>query len=266
MGGDDINHYYWGGAKNHRGYCACGVDQTCRNIKKYCNCDDLEAYHMVRDEGNFTIKQHLPVREVTFTSVLKTDRLQSTIRVGHLRCTGFGSRLVSATFRKPWSFLSVYHPDQPFDNINAGGISFDFKTSIAFHYMVLVHARGPFSGDYIKIMIWSRTLIRVLFNAGFGQFKQDISIADIGRTFDDNQWHEFNLMFNLKELNVTLDGVRMIQGFPLQEDPFQFTVDSKPVYVGGSYHDKFGFVGCIRSLVINFYNFINLGNIFIFIH
>ena len=51
MGGDDIMHYYWGGAHNKRGFCACGVKNNCRNNKKYCNCDDLDAFNMVMDEG-----------------------------------------------------------------------------------------------------------------------------------------------------------------------------------------------------------------------
>ena len=249
MGGDDILHYYWGGALNNRGYCACGVSQTCRNNKKYCNCDDLEAYQNIWDEGNFTIKSHLPVREVQFKQVLKAGGLQAILRVGHLRCTGFGSRLNAATFRKPWSFLAVDHPDQPLDNIFSGGISFEFKTSVAYNYMVLIHAHGPFSGDYVKILIRSTTLVRIHFNTGFGDLKQDVDISETGRTLNDNQWHEFSLMFNMKELNVTLDGVEMIQGLPLQEDPFQFNVDDKSVYIGGSYHDKNGFIGCIRSLV-----------------
>ena len=248
MGGDDILHYYWGGAKDNRGYCACGLNQKCRNRGKYCNCDDLNAYENVWDEGNFTIKQHLPVRQVKFTEVLKGS-VEAILRVGHLRCAGFGSRNIAATFRKPYSFLSVYHPDQPFDNIYAGGISFDFKTSVAYNYMIMAHAQGPFSGDYVKIMIWSKTMVRVHLNLGFGDIKQDIDITSSGRVLDDNQWHEFGMMFNLKELNVTLDGVRMIQGLPLQDDPVQFNVDDKPVYIGGSHHDPYGFVGCIRSLV-----------------
>ena len=79
-----------------------------------------------------------------------------------------------------------------------------------------------------------------------------MDISATGRSINDNTWHEFSLMFNMKELNVTLDGVEMIQGLPLQEDPFHFTVDGKPVYVGGSYYDRHGFVGCIRSLVSRF--------------
>ena len=59
----------------------------------------------------------------------------------------------------------------------------------------------------------------------------------------------FNVL--TQELNVTLDGVEMIQGLPLQEDPFQFNVDDKPLYVGGSHHGRHGFVGCIRSLYVN---------------
>ena len=64
--------------------------------------------------------------------------------------------------------------------------------------------------------------------------------------------NKFSLTFSpLQELNVTLDGVEMIQGLPLQEDPFQFNVDDKPLYVGGSHHGRHGFVGCIRSLYVN---------------
>jgi len=250
MGGDDILHYYWGGAKNRRGYCACGLTQKCNNIGKYCNCDSLDPYNNIFDEGNFTVKEHLPVRQVKFTSVLEGSG-EMFLRVGHLRCSGFGSRDIAATFRKPYSFLSVDHPDQPFDNIFAGELAFDFKTSVAYNYMVMAHAHGPFSGDYIKIMIWSRTLVRVHLNFGFGDLKQDVDIASTGRTLDDNQWHTFSAMFNMKELNVTLDGIMMIQGLPLQEDPVQFNVDDKSVYIGGSYHDPYGFVGCIRSLYVN---------------
>ncbi|XP_012566541.2 contactin-associated protein like 5-3 [Hydra vulgaris] len=250
MGGDDILHYYWGGAKNNRGYCACGLDQTCFNVGKYCNCDDLSAYQSLVDDGNLTIKEHLPVRQVQFDQVLKGS-VTAQLRVDHLRCTGSGAREVAATFRKPYSFLSVYFPDQPFDNIYAGGVSFEFKTSVAYNYLTLVNAYGPFSGDYLKIMIWSRTLIRVLLNFGFGEIKQDVDIEKIGRYIDDNEWHEFDLMFNMKEVNVTLDGILMIHGLPLQDDPVQLNVDGRPMYIGGSYYDEYGFVGCIRSLYIN---------------
>ena len=250
MGGDDILHYYWGGARGRRGYCACGIDRTCVRPGKYCNCDSLDPFGSnIFDEGNLTVKEHLPVRQIKFTSVLKSDQLEAYLRVGHLRCSGFGSHRISATFREPYSFLSVDHPDQPFDNIFAGELAFDFKTSVAYNYMVMAHAHGPFSGDYAKVMIWSRTMVRVHLNFGFGDIKQDVDIAGTGRFLDDNDWHEFSMMFNMKELNVTLDGIMMIQGLQLQEDPVQFNVDDKPVYIGGSFHDPYGFVGCIRSLV-----------------
>jgi len=253
MGGDDIAHYYWGGARDMRGYCECGRRGDCRVggrlTRQYCNCDSLNNYNDVHDEGNFTIKQHLPVRAVNFQGKVVRNSVNALLRVGHLRCMGFGSRDISATFRKPYSYLSVYHPDQPFDNVQAGEISFEFKTSEAFNYMTVAHAIGPFSGNYIKVMIWTKTMMRVHLNLGFGDLKQDVDISRIGRTLDDNQWHEFSVMFNQKEMNVTLDGVRMIQGLPLQSEPVFFNVDATPVYIGGSYHDIFGFVGCIRSLV-----------------
>ena len=40
--------------------------------------------------------------------------------------------------------------------------------------------------------------MRIFFNAGFGDIKQDVDIATTGRFLDDNDWHEFSIMFNMK--------------------------------------------------------------------
>lgn len=257
MGGDDVAHFYWGGAKDNRGYCECGLNNDCRVggrlTGQYCNCDSTDAFNDVKDEGNFTIKEHLPVRAVNFLGNVVKNSVKALLRVGHLRCQGYGFHEISATFRKRYSYLSVYHPDQPFDNIQAGEISFEFKTSVAYNFMTIAHAVGPFSGDYIKIMIWSKTMMRVRLNLGFGDLKQDVDISRTGRTIDDNEWHRFSVMFNQKEVNVTLDGVRMIQGLPLQPYPVIFNTDATPVYIGGSYHSRWGFIGCMRSVVRSFY-------------
>ena len=85
MGGDDILHYYWGGAKNKRGYCACGLEGNCHRKDTYCNCDSLESFTNIWDEGNFTIKEHLPVRQVQLDAVLKSGQVAANLRVGHLR-------------------------------------------------------------------------------------------------------------------------------------------------------------------------------------
>ena len=109
-----------------------------------------------------------------------------------------------------------------------------------------MHAHEPFSGDYCKVMIWSRTMVRVLLNFGLGQIKQDFDISSTGQTLDDN---ETKWCLILK--NSTLPWTVLTC---FKDDPVQFNVDDKAVYVGGSYHDKNDFIGFIRSFV-SFLNF-----------
>ena len=84
-----------------------------------------------------------------FTSVLKANSLTAQLMVGHLRCTGFGARKNAATFRKPWSFISVDHPDQPFDKIPAGAYTTPyFITPTLFTYLLFIYRRKSWFNSF----------------------------------------------------------------------------------------------------------------------
>ncbi|XP_074643886.1 contactin-associated protein like 5-3-like [Tubulanus polymorphus] len=78
---------YWGGAEHDSGMCACGMNSTCFDKKKKCNCDSNDdRWH--EDQGYLTFKDDLPI--TTFragdTSVMHNEEGQ--FLVGPLICWG----------------------------------------------------------------------------------------------------------------------------------------------------------------------------------
>ena len=56
---------YWGGADVDSGKCACGMNNTCANKAKRCNCDKNDSAWR-KDSGYLTDKNTLPVNELRF--------------------------------------------------------------------------------------------------------------------------------------------------------------------------------------------------------
>ena len=56
---------YWGGASPGSGKCACGMNNTCANPKRGCNCDANDNVWR-EDSGLLTDKTKLPVKELWF--------------------------------------------------------------------------------------------------------------------------------------------------------------------------------------------------------
>ena len=62
---DSANMTYWGGAEPGSGKCACGMNSSCVNSKRPCNCDKNDAEW--REDSDFlTDKTRLPVKELRF--------------------------------------------------------------------------------------------------------------------------------------------------------------------------------------------------------
>ncbi|CAB3993730.1 Hypothetical predicted protein [Paramuricea clavata] len=57
--------FNWGGAPTNSFMCACGMNNTCRNPEKYCNCD-VNDNVLIEDSGFLTDKKFLPVTELRF--------------------------------------------------------------------------------------------------------------------------------------------------------------------------------------------------------
>lgn len=56
---------YWGGATPESHSCACGMNKSCYNTEKLCNCDSVD-FIWVEDSGFLVDKQYLPVSELRF--------------------------------------------------------------------------------------------------------------------------------------------------------------------------------------------------------
>ena len=76
---------YWSGASPGSIKCACGVNRTCAEKNKVCNCDTVDnKWHV--DDGYLTDSQSLPVKKLVF-SVDGTSR-RSYFVLGSLECYG----------------------------------------------------------------------------------------------------------------------------------------------------------------------------------
>jgi hypothetical protein len=64
---DGQSQTHWGGADGQSGYCACGLDGTCQDSSKQCNCDAGQATWL-EDSGYLVdfADQFLPVVQLRF--------------------------------------------------------------------------------------------------------------------------------------------------------------------------------------------------------
>ena len=81
--------YFWaGGNQTDQVLCQCGLDQTCIDPSKKCNCDSIlfDISHRI-DEGYITDKNILPVSQLNFGRNVKSGQT-SRFTLGPFECTG----------------------------------------------------------------------------------------------------------------------------------------------------------------------------------
>ena len=82
---DDDKMTYWGGATEN-GKCACGMNNTCANSNRGCNCDNNDK-NWREDSGFLTDKTKLPVKQLRFGDTGGTKE-QGYHILGKLKCYG----------------------------------------------------------------------------------------------------------------------------------------------------------------------------------
>ena len=84
---DFVNMTYWGGATSADSYkCACGLNKTCPDPSRGCNCDaNDDAWR--EDSGLLTEKSHLPVVQLRFGDTGSSVE-QGYHTLGKLKCHG----------------------------------------------------------------------------------------------------------------------------------------------------------------------------------
>ena len=80
---DDDKMTYWGGATEN-GKCACGMNNTCANSDRGCNCDKNDKKWR-EDSGFLTDKTKLPVKQLRFGDTGGTKE-QGYHTLGKLKC------------------------------------------------------------------------------------------------------------------------------------------------------------------------------------
>ena len=82
-----IKMNYWGGATPGSGKCACGMNKTCYDLTKPCNCNANIPDVMLEDSGLLTDKTALPVSQLRFGDTGDTGE-QGWHTLGKLYCYG----------------------------------------------------------------------------------------------------------------------------------------------------------------------------------
>ncbi|KAJ8665187.1 hypothetical protein QAD02_006849 [Eretmocerus hayati] len=236
---------YWGGALPGSRKCECGILGNCARPEKWCNCDsDLEG--QFEDSGDITEREHLPVKQLRFGDTgTPLDDKQGTYTLGPLICEGddFSENVV--TFRIPDATVSL----PTFDLGHSGDIYFEFKTTQ--DNAVILHSNGPLGRevtDEIKVSINGGNQIHFQYKSGGGG-QVGVSVQTSNR-LADNQWHSVSVERNRKEAKVVVDSAFKNE-VAVPRGPVRTLRLASNLVVGASvdYHD--GYVGCIRSLLLN---------------
>eukprot|EP00062_Callorhinchus_milii_P026755 gi/632989238/ref/XP_007883542.1/ PREDICTED: contactin-associated protein-like 5 [Callorhinchus milii] len=114
---------YWGGATPGSQECGCGLDGSCLDPQRGCNCD-ADRDQWANDTGLLSYKDHLPVTQFVFGDLNRTDS-EAAYRLGPLRCYGDRSYWNAASFSSGSSYLHF----PTFRGELSADISFFFKTT-----------------------------------------------------------------------------------------------------------------------------------------
>lgn len=236
---------YWGGSLPGTGMCACGLDGTCKDPSKSCNCDAILPYNSneLSDEGLITQKEYLPVKQLHIGdtgSSINTNKL-AKVNLGPLVCEGDNLFNEAVTFKYEDASISV---SNLYMN-EASDIYLQFKTTLSSG--VFLHGKGLH--DDIKLTMLGEKTIQFSFSNG--RDAQPLTIEAPYR-LNDNNWHSILVERNKKEAKLIVDGQissnmasRLVVG---RSSAASSTIH---LFIGATQDNKEGFVGCMRSLLIN---------------
>uniref|UniRef100_A0A3B3UTL5 Contactin associated protein family member 5 n=1 Tax=Poecilia latipinna TaxID=48699 RepID=A0A3B3UTL5_9TELE len=228
---------YWGGFLPGVQQCSCSLEENCMDMNYFCNCDaDADAW--TNDTGILSYKDHLPVSQIVIGDTNRTGS-QAVYHVGSLRCYGDKSIWNAASFYQESSYL--YFPTLQAEL--ASDISFYFKTSSPSG--VFLENQGL--KDFIRVELSSPTVVTFSFDVGNGPAVLSVKSH---LPLNDRQWHYVRAERNVKEASLQVDQLplRLLQA---PADGHLRLRLSSQLFVGGTASQQRGFLGCIRSLMVN---------------
>lgn len=255
----DVNNQkmdYWGGSLPGSGMCACGLDGTCKDPTKGCNCDSILTYNSneLSDEGLITQKASLPVRALhvgdSGTSI--SSNKQAKLNLGPLICEGDALFNEAITFKYEDATISLPN----FNLAEANDIYLQFKTTISSG--VFIHGKGLH--DDFKLSMISDRLIQFSFSNAHDT--QPLTVEAPYR-LNDNNWHSILVERSKKEVRLVVDG--QISTIAATRSSTSRSSPTSHLFLGATEDFKEGYVGCMRTLLINgqfidIYKFAREGN------
>uniref|UniRef100_A0A8C2TML5 Contactin associated protein family member 5 n=1 Tax=Coturnix japonica TaxID=93934 RepID=A0A8C2TML5_COTJA len=237
VGRANEKHLYWGGSLPGIQQCACGLEESCLDMRYFCNCDaDREEW--TNDTGLLGFKDHLPVTQIVITDTNRSNS-EAAWKIGPLRCYGDRQFWNAASFNTEASYLHfpTFHAEVSAD------ISFFFKTTS----LSGVFLENLGMKDFIRVEIRSPKEITFSIDVGNGPTEATVQSPT---PLNDNQWHYVRAERNLKQTSLQVDNLpKKVLEAPA-EGHFRLQLNSQ-LFVGGTASRQKGFLGCIRSLHLN---------------
>ncbi|XP_078307526.1 contactin-associated protein-like 5 isoform X1 [Panthera onca] len=237
IGRSNERHPYWGGAPPGVQQCECGLDESCLDIRHFCNCD-ADKDEWTNDTGFLSFKDHLPVTQIVITDTNRSNS-EAAWRIGPLRCYGDRHFWNAVSFYTEASYLHfpTFHAEFSAD------ISFFFKTTA----LSGVFLENLGIKDFIRLEISSPSEITFAIDVGNGPVELIVHSPSL---LNDNQWHYVRAERNLKETSLRVDSLPRMTRETSEEGHFRLQLNSQ-LFVGGTSSRQKGFLGCIRSLHLN---------------
>ncbi|XP_047226963.1 contactin-associated protein-like 5 isoform X1 [Girardinichthys multiradiatus] len=228
---------YWGGFLPGVQQCSCSLEENCMDMNYFCNCDaDTDMW--TNDTGILSYKDHLPVSQIVIGDTNRTGS-QAFYRVGSLRCYGDKSIWNAASFYQESSYL--YFPTLQAEL--ASDISFYFKTSSPSG--VFLENQGL--KDFIRVELSSPTAVTFSFDVGNGPAVLSVKSH---LPLNDRQWHYVRAERNVKEASLQVDQLPLRLLAAPADGHLRLRLSSQ-LFVGGTASQQRGFLGCIRSFMVN---------------
>ena len=243
VGSNNQKMDFWGGSLPGTGMCACGLDGSCKDATKGCNCDAILPYNTneLSDEGLLTQKEFLPVREfhIGDTGSSISSNKQAKVNLGPLICEGDAVFSEAVTFKYDDAMISV--PNVALGEAN--DIYLQFKTTMVSG--VFLHGKGLH--DNIKLAMLNEKTIQFSFSNS--REAQPLTVEAPYR-LNDNQWHSISVERNKKEIKLVVDG-QISTNMATRLAASRASSVTSQLFIGATEDYKEGYVGCMRSLLIN---------------
>lgn len=231
---------YWAGGLPGSRKCECGIQGSCSDPTKWCNCDNSNWNEWQEDSGDIREKEFLPVKAVRFGDTgTPLDEKLGRYTLGALMCEGDDLFNNVVTFRVADATLNL----PAFDMGHSGDIYLEFRTTI--ENAVLFHATGP--TDSIKLSLIGGKKLQFQYQAGSGPLGVNVETS---YHLSDNEWHTVSVERNRKEARLVVDGALKAE---VREPPgpVRALFLNSDLVIGATTDYRDGFVGCVRALLLN---------------